>query len=173
MTTGTDFDPTAIEIDFDPEHQRMVGHARHGNTPFNVPFVSRITGDLWQGGCEEGLVLPSAVRHLVSLYPWERYTIRKAIDSELYVRMYDAEDAGVDEETLVRLATWINECRKTGVTLVHCQAGLNRSGLLAGLALVLEGREPVEAIELLRTTRSPAVLCNPAFEQWLLNFDRG
>jgi protein-tyrosine phosphatase len=162
-------DPTAFPIQFDPREQRMRGTAIHGNTPFDVPFVSKITDNLWQGGCENGLVLPSEVVHVVSLYPWEAYKVCHELQSHLSVRLYD-DLAGPDREQMMALARWINVCRKTGVTLVHCQAGLNRSGLLAGLALVLEGRSPIDAVALLRSTRSPAVLCNPVFEDWLLSF---
>jgi hypothetical protein len=38
---------------------------------------------------------------------------------------------------------------------------------VAGLALVRSGMTPDAAIALLREKRSPAVLCNPTFEQWL------
>lgn len=162
-------DPTAFPIQFDPREQRMRGTAIHGNTPFDVPFVSKITDNLWQGGCENGLVLPTEVVHVVSLYPWEAYKVRHELQSHTSVRLYDDLD-GPDREQMVALARWINVCRKTGVTLVHCQAGLNRSGLLAGLALVLEGRTPADAVALLRSTRSPAVLCNPVFEDWLLSY---
>ncbi len=54
---------------------------------------------------------------------------------------------------------------------MHCQAGINRSGLVTALALVEEGMKAVDAIALLRAKRSPAVLCNRAFEQWLLTRD--
>jgi protein-tyrosine phosphatase len=47
---------------------------------------------------------------------------------------------------------------------------LNRSALVAGMALILDGWKPADAIALLREKRSPAVLCNPAFEQWLLSY---
>lgn len=57
-----------------------------------------------------------------------------------------------------------------GVNVHNCQAGLNRSGLLTGLALVLDGMAPVDAIALLRRQRSPMVLCNDVFENWLLNY---
>lgn len=165
----TDIDPTAFSIDFDPETRRMRGVAIHGDTPFDVPFISKITDNLYQGGCENGLVLPRHIKHLVSLYPWEEYDVHHALQSKVSVRLYDSLD-GPDREQMVALANWINVCRKTGPVLVHCQAGLNRSGLLAGLALVLDGVLPVYAIEMLRETRSPAVLCNPVFEEWLLNF---
>lgn len=163
-------DPTAIPIQFDPQEQRMRGTAYHGDTPFDVPYISKVTDDLWQGGCTDGLVLPSRVDHVISLYPWESYTVRHELKSLTQVRLYDDLD-GPDREQMVALARWINVCRRSGVTLVHCQAGLNRSGLLAGLSLVLTGATPQEAIDLLRASRSPAVLCNPVFEGWLLAFE--
>lgn len=69
---------------------------------------------------------------------------------------------------LVPLAEHVLAHARQGPTLVHCQAGLNRSGLVAALALILDGMLPAAAIDLLRQHRSPAVLCNPAFERWLL-----
>ncbi len=169
MTTT---DPTAIPIELDPAHQRMVGVAVHGNTPFDVPYVSQITGNLWQGGCANGLMLPANVEHVISLYPWEQYRPKRDLKSMLAVRLYDSLDA-VDREQVIGIAEWVNVCRADGVTLVHCQAGLNRSSLVAGLALVLGGWTPEKVIAKLRAKRSPAVLCNPVFEQWLRDFRQG
>jgi hypothetical protein len=159
-------DPTAFAIDFDPKARRMSGVAIHGDTPFDVPFVSQIEGNLWTGGCANGLILPPEIEHVVSLYPWEQYTARHEIKSVLAVKLYD-DLAGPDPVILLGLARWVNACRRDAPTLVHCQTGLNRSGLVAATALVLDGFTPAEAITLLRTNRSPAVLCNPTFERWL------
>jgi protein-tyrosine phosphatase len=158
-------DPTGIKIDFDPTVQRMRGVARHGNTPFDVPFISEIASNLWQGGCQDGLMLPKFIRHVVSLYPWEQYKVQHELESNLWVRMYDSEDQMFGQVEL--LARWVNQCRETGPVLVHCQAGLNRSSLVAAKALILSGKSPEEAIGLLREKRSPACLCNPVFEKWL------
>lgn len=158
-------DPTRIDIDFDPKVQRMTGVAYHGHTPFDVPFISEIAPNLWQGGCRNGLTLPGNIKHLVSLYPWESYTYEHDLDSAINVRMYDSVDQGFDQ--VDALAAWVNVCRKTGPVLVHCQAGLNRSSLVAARALVLDGMEPDAAISLIREKRSPACLCNEAFELWL------
>jgi len=52
--------------------------------------------------------------------------------------------------------------------LVRCQQGVNRSGLVTALILMLDGMTATEAIALLRDRRGPAVLNNTTFEQWLL-----
>jgi len=57
--------------------------------------------------------------------------------------------------------------------LIHCTQGLNRSGLLAALALVRMGRTPVDAIETVREARGQdeegfGALGNDAFVRWLL-----
>lgn len=163
-------DPTAFDIRFNPVTRRMSGTARHGDTPFDVPFITNVAPNLWVGGCESGLVLPEEINHVVSLYPWESYTVRHELSSYMFVRQYDS-DEGPDEAQLVTLARWVNQCRRTGPTLVHCQAGLNRSSRLAALALMDEGLTAAEAVNLLREKRSPAVLCNKSFLRWL--HDRG
>lgn len=159
-------DPTAILLAIDPLAHRMSGTAHHGNTPFDVPFISQIDDTLYVGGCTTGLVLPPVIEHVVSLYPWEQYDQQHEIKSMLAVVMYDA--LGQSTEQVLAIARWVNSCRADGPTLVHCQAGLNRSNLVAATALILDGMEPAAAIALLREKRSPAVLCNPAFEAHLL-----
>ena len=52
--------------------------------------------------------------------------------------------------------------------LIRCQAGVNRSGLVSALVLMLDGYSPQNAIGLLRQRRSPVVLSNRHFEAWLL-----
>ena len=157
-------DPTAIEIDFDPRQQRMEGVARHGMTPFDVPFISEITPTMWQGGCQDGLVLPDFITHVVSLYPWEKYTITSGAELHEF-KMYDSLDQSY--ELVDEIATAVNTFAAQGVVLVHCQAGLNRSSLIACRALMLQGMSADDAIALIREKRSPACLCNPAFETFL------
>ena len=158
-------DPTALEIDFDPTVQRMRGVALHGGMPFDVPIISEIGPNLWQGGCQDGLTLPPFIIHLVSLYPWEHYRVRHELNSLLIVRMYDSEEQTFDQ--VEELARWVNACRATGPVLVHCQAGLNRSSLVAARALMLAGARPDAAIATIREKRSPACLCNRHFAEYL------
>ena len=162
---GMSIDPTRIDIEFDPQRQHMVGVSAHGYQRFDVPFISEVLPDLWLGGCEDGLILPVFIKNLVSLYPWENYTVQHELHSSLEVRMLDSIDQAFDQ--VDHIAAWVNSCRDTGPTLVHCQAGLNRSSLVVGRALMLGGMTANDAIALIREKRSPACLSNPSFERWL------
>lgn len=158
-------DPTAIPMELDPIKQRMIGTAIHGNTPFDVPYISELADRLWQGGCREGLVLPAFIDVVISLYPWEKYMITNGAE-RIEVTMYDSLNQAYDQ--VDELAALVNEYRRDGKNvLVHCQAGLNRSSLVATKALIFDGMLPDHAIKLVREKRSPACLCNPAFEKWL------
>lgn len=152
----------------DLESHHIEGIAREGNTRFSCPLITPVDDMLWQGGCRDGVNLQGYFKHIISLYPWESYRPGGELDTDIKMRLYDGPVVP-DVAQLVSLAQIVNRCRETGRTLVHCQAGLNRSGLLAGLALVLDGSSPRQAIALLRSSRSPAVLCNKTFEDWLLS----
>jgi hypothetical protein len=158
----------AVELLADLHSYHIEGYAHEDPTRsrFDVPLFSHVTDTLYQGGCIQGANLKGFFKHIISLYPWERYNPGGDLDSFTEVRLYDGPVVP-DEDQLYNLARWINQCRKHGNTLVHCQAGLNRSGLLTGLALVLDGMTPEGAIALLRAGRCPQVLCNPRFERWL------
>lgn len=159
-------DPTKIDIEFDPREQRMRGIAVHGNTPFDVPYISQITKNLWMGGCTNGLILPNEIQHVISLYPWESYDIAHQLKSCLEVRMYDASGEP-NHQQVVGIADWVNVCRDDAPTLVHCQAGLNRSGLITATALARRGMKAKDAIDYVREARSPACLCNQSFVEYL------
>lgn len=154
-----------MKADLDSHH--IEGIARHGNTPFSVPLISHIAGNLYQGGCIDGVPLPEGIVHVVSLYQSEAYRPHDGIQTYLGVKMFDAADLP-DEQLLWTVAQHVHRCCALGPTLVHCQAGLNRSGMISALALVLYGKTPSEAVALLRERRCPAVLCNPTFEAFVL-----
>lgn len=86
---------------------------------------------------------------------------------------YGFADGGIDEVDLLavrRCAAWAHTRWQNGDrVLIRCQAGWNRSGLVAALVLMMDGFAADEAIELLRERRSPSVLCNRGFERWLLD----
>lgn len=171
-TLAEDEKAAYLDTSTDPLVRRMVGTAYHpkpDGTPFDVPYMSEILPGFWQGGCENGLVLPEFIQHVVSLYPWEQYTINHKITSYQLHWWHDDEDL----PSLARLratAQWVAHCLEDGPTLVHCQAGLNRSSLLAAATLVYaKGMEPAMAVLTLRDHRSPACLCNPYFQRYVLS----
>lgn len=134
---------------------------------FSCPLISEIVPNLWMGGCIQGLTLPDEIKYVVSLYDREAYKLNPGVERKEIV-MYDAGFMP-DVKQLHQIADEVNVLRGAGPTLVHCQAGLNRSGLVTALALIKDGRTPREAIDLLREKRSPLVLCNETFENWLLS----
>lgn len=180
MTLDPDGDPTKIRLhphltneqyeavfSPDPLVRRLNGVAAHGYTKFDMPFVTQVEGNLWHGGCESGLEAPDFFKHIVSLYPWERYIPPKGgWQTELSVVMYDSTAQGFHQ--IENLAAWVASCVADGPTLVHCQAGLNRSSLVVARTLIDSGYNPKDAVALMRSVRSPAVLCNPAFAEWVL-----
>lgn len=153
-----------LKANIDPVNYPIEGIAREGNTPFSMSLITHIEGNLWTGGCIDGVRLPDDFRYVVSLYPWERYVLGSLTQRE-EIRMYDSKTQGFEQ--VDDLGLKVMRMLKVGKTLVHCQAGLNRSSLIAGRALVHLGYTGAEAIALLRQKRSPAVLCNKHFEDWL------
>jgi protein-tyrosine phosphatase len=77
---------------------------------------------------------------------------------------YGFADGPMDAETFVKvqeLATWLHaEWRSGKKCLSRCQAGLNRSGLVVALVLMLEGYSADEAVALIREKRDPNALFN-------------
>lgn len=133
---------------------------------FEVPLISHIEGNLWMGGCIDGVRLDDDFAHVVSLYKWERY--KTGPHTTLFeVEMYDGAEVPPSDQ-LNEIATLVNGRLEDGKTLVHCQAGLNRSGLISALSLIERGWGPGHAIQLLRAQRHDLVLCNKAFEAYLL-----
>ena len=163
-------DHTKLDIAFDPRSARMDGYTAHGNHYFDIPFISEIGPNLWQGGCENNLILPEFFSHLISVYPWESYAIKHELDSLLAVQMFDSLNQSFEQ--IEAIANWVNVCKKSGPVLVHCQAGLNRSSLIVARSLMLEGASSNEAINLIRAKRSQVCLCNKSFEKYLRGLDK-
>lgn len=164
------FDHTALPLKSDPTRQHLTGNTAHGNLRIDVPYMTEVADNLWHGGCMDGLILPDNIKHLVSLYKWEKYKVRHELLSSLTVEMFDSLDQSLDQ--IDALATWVNVCRESGPVLVHCQAGLNRSSLVVGAALVKSGLSGPEAVKMIREKRSEACLCNPSFESFVNGLER-
>jgi len=152
----------------DPFSLQIRGDTYFSEETFSTTLISQITGNLYQGGTVEGVELPRMFRHVITLYKWEQYLVGHELDSYTVVTAYDA-DVGPLVPILGGLAELAVYCIRSGPTLVACQAGLNRSGLVSALALILMGHSASKAVELLRKRRSRHVLCNPSFEEYVLS----
>lgn len=155
-----------LQADFSSHHIEGFAHMADDDGYFSTSLVTQIQGNLWTGGCIGGVRLPDDFEFVVSLYPWEKYELGSGT-TRIEFQMFDSGNLP-DPQELEEIADIVRFYVSQGQTLVHCQAGLNRSGLVAGLSLVRGGMAPARAVELLREARSPAVLCNPAFHAWLL-----
>lgn len=156
-----------LSADFTSHH--IEGYARAAveqgaNGHFRVPLISEVLPGLWQGGCRGGVRLPDEFDLVVSLYPWEKYALGPTTE-RIEITAYDSTDVpDVSTAVDVAHAAW----KRGERVLIHCQAGLNRSGLVAAQVLMRDGVTAAQAISLLREKRCPLVLCNAAFERWLL-----
>jgi predicted protein tyrosine phosphatase len=62
------------------------------------------------------------------------------------------------------------ELMRGGRVLVTCAMGLNRSGLVTGLALVITTRlSPIKIVERIRTARGEHALCNSTFAKMIFS----
>lgn len=141
----------------------------HTGERLSVPLISHIVDNLYVGGCVHDIDLGDFFSHVFSLYMWEQYKVSpntKVVE----VKMYDSRTDPIDIDTVDEMSTKVVEAlAEGGNVLVHCQAGINRSNLIAASALVKMGYTPTEAIGLLREKRSSLVLANKTFEDYLLN----
>lgn len=80
-------------------------------------------------------------------------------------------DSNLDIEAIEKAtaaADWATDRLVQGDrVLVRCQAGLNRSSLVAGLVLKNLGYTGQEAVDMIRKARSPWALCNDDFVRFL------
>jgi hypothetical protein len=84
-------------------------------------------------------------------------------DVEFYVHWLIEDGPAPDFTTLRSLADLVDDLRHDGKrVLIHCAAGINRSGLLSAAALIRRGHEVEEAVDLVRQARVGA-LNNPNF----------
>jgi len=151
----------------DPMNHWVRGEAIHGTGMFEMPIINHVKDNLYHGGYVDGIDLGDMFDSIVSLYQWEVYPTKGITYT------YEMYDSGqVDIETVEDAAKQVQSCLDQGQkVLVHCQAGLNRSGIVVALVLMRQGMSADDAIALLRNSRSDQVLCNKRFENWLRAYE--
>jgi hypothetical protein len=131
-------------------------------------FISGTLDDdvIQQGKSNLALAQPAEFDSVVCMYG-------HANPAGYYVReqRFGIADAELDDESkpeIRQLAHWLHsEWRMGKKVAAKCQAGWNRSGLIAALVLLQEGYSASEAIKLIRDKRSPNALCNPHFVRFI------
>ena len=116
---------------------------------------------------DDGYPLPVVVEDefdaVISLYSSPGHGPADGVEHH-YHRMADADLLGEDAVEVARLAALaaqrVDEGRRV---LVRCQAGLNRSSLVAALAMVELGVDPQDAIDRIRAARHVNCLFNRSF----------
>ena len=181
--TGTigDRPMSGAAVDGGPvEGEPVEGGPVDGSDWLPADVWTEILPGLWQGGTDDSDTLahrsdePVITRDhfdtVVTLHAWSN-----PVDWHVREIRQAFHDGGMDEvdvEDLWFLARQVfAEWRLGRRVLVRCLSGLNRSGLVVGMVLLLEGYTSAQAIALLRERRHRHVLCNPDFEAWLLGTD--
>jgi hypothetical protein len=131
--------------------------------------IQRRTGDRYPTDVEQVLIQPEDFDAVVTLYAFAR-PVGWGVQ-ELRSGFMDGAQVPAQRD-LLELVEWAHRRWTRGErVLVRCQAGLNRSGLIAALVLVRAGLEPMDAVSLLRERRSSHSLFNKTFLEYVLGVD--
>src|SRR3954452_21060349 len=155
-------------------------------SPYTIPTsdvpswrASEIVPGLFQGGTHDADVVQVAQAGagfgderpydaVVTLYAWAQPVPWEV--EELRYGFGDCDVRFADLDRVLRAARWAWRRWQDGDrVLIRCQAGLNRSGLITALVLLLDGWDPAAAVTLIRQQRSRWALCNESFVSWLLD----
>lgn len=148
------------------------------NTQFPEALFSEILPGLWQGGTDDLDVAGGPAHYRIRKEQFQSvftlYGNANGVNwgvKEQRLGFYDGDLTDIDPiEDLGPMVRAAYKDWKSGKqVLIRCQAGLNRSGLVMALVLLLDGHTPEQAIRLIRRQRGPAALCNYTFETFILN----
>jgi hypothetical protein len=143
-----------------------------------MPLFNEVAPNLFMGGTSDLATIDKAqeLKHfdgqnefdcVVTLYAWAA-----PANWGVEERRFGFPDAELIDEYLpiiIDLAHWAYKKWDSGFRVnIRCQAGLNRSGLVTALVLMMSGLSADAAIDRLREKRSTYALCNGEFEHWLL-----
>ena len=121
----------------------------------------RVAEKLWVGSfpkdprtCEQfDVIVLCAVEH---------QTLPYACSNVMHVPLDDAKPTSHEVSLALRAATAVNKLRAQGKrVLVTCAQGVNRSALVAALAMVKSGTNPWKAVNDIREHRKPPIGLRP------------
>ena len=117
---------------------------------------------------EDAEIGPEEFDAVITMYAWAR-PVDWGVE-ELRWGIMDSDRHGIDLESLRETVIWGYRRWKAGKrVLVRCQAGLNRSSLVAALILVRDGHTGWEARDKIRRGRSEHALFNKKFEKLVVS----
>ena len=139
-------------------------------------LYSEILPNLFMGGTHDDDVIFNSQEEnfhkknfdsVITMYAWAQ-----PCDWDVQEMRYGIPDSEIHHANLNKLfevAYWgFNRWKQGDRLLVRCQAGLNRSGLITALILMMIGHSPENSIKLLRDKRSPVALFNKNYVSWIL-----
>ena len=140
-------------------------------------LFSEILPNLYMGGTGDHDIVQFGKR-LPQLHEREEfdsvvtcYSYAQPMSWYVHENRYGFADGPIDNKTFIKvqeLASWLHSEWKSGKKcLSRCQAGLNRSGAVIAVVLMIEGYSADEAIALIREKRDPNALFNPDFVRYL------
>jgi protein-tyrosine phosphatase len=136
------------------------------NPPLDMSLIFKGAGSIYMASYPTNGV-PPWIDFVVSLS-------RKPQAHEVPCLHYAFDDGPIvpPKEHLEGIVWAVGNAYKSGQSvLIHCDAGLNRSGLVTAMVLMLIANLDAEAaIELIRRMRSQSCLFNGVFKSWLINY---
>jgi hypothetical protein len=142
-------------------------------------LYSEILPGLFMGGTHDDDVIDvqCSKKHLIAKSKFDAvitmYASAKPVDwhvQEIRFGVYDGSMNQIDIKRLMETAYWGYQKWLSGdQVLIRCQAGLNRSGLITALILMLDGLKAEDAIRLIRKNRAEIALINNQFVDWLVH----
>lgn len=116
----------------------------------------RIASNLWMGDHHAASIRGCAPFDLVVLAAREYQPLLPC--KTAHAPLYDSKPSLQEVQTALRAAREVNAARAAGrEVLVSCWMGLNRSGLIVALALILDGMTAEQAIATIRQARKTAI----------------
>ena len=138
-----------------------------------LSLFSEILPNLYMGGTSDSDIVQFGKR-LPQLHEREEFdsvvtcfSYAQPMSWYVHENRYGFADGPMDHKTFVKaqeLASWLHSEWKVGKKcLSRCQAGLNRSGLVIALVLMMDGYTADDAIALIREKRDRNALFNLDF----------
>ena len=138
-----------------------------------LSLFSEILPNLFMGGTDDYDIVQFG-RRLPELHERQEfdavvtcYSYAQPMSWYVHENRYGFADGPMDHKTFVKaqeLASWLHSEWKVGKKcLSRCQAGLNRSGLVIALVLMMDGYTADDAIALIRERRDRNALFNLDF----------